>query len=84
MDKEKHDWMGWDRYNKAKEILEKENPDFDVDDCFNLLKEVSQTVCPTTVSMVYDATENKVYCFRMCASERDIKNRVKRFCIRRL
>ena len=61
MNKEKHDWMGWDRYNKAEEILEKENLDFDVEDGFNLLKEVSQTACPTTVSMVYDANENKVY-----------------------
>lgn len=60
-DREKLDWMGWDRYNKAKEILDKDNYDFDVEDCFKLLKEVSQTVCPTTVSMVYDATDNIVY-----------------------
>lgn len=60
-DSEKHDWMGLDRYKKAVEILENAGGDFGVKDCFKLLSEVSQTVCPTVVSMVYDATEHKVY-----------------------
>lgn len=60
-DKEKHDWMGWDRYHKAKELIENSGADFDVSDCFTVLKEVAQTVCPTVVSMVYDASENIVY-----------------------
>lgn len=58
---ETHPWMGYDRYNKAKEMLEKASDDFDVSDCFNILKEVSQAICPTVVSMVFDVTENKVY-----------------------
>ena len=38
--------------------------DFDVSDCFQVLKEVSQTVCPTVISMVFDVTEKTVYwCF---------------------
>ncbi len=61
-DKEKHDWMGWDRYKKAEGMLNISNDDFDVKDCFDILKAVSQTVCPTVVSMVYDASENIVYC----------------------
>ena len=60
-DKEKHDWMGWDRYNKAEEMLKNADDSFDVSDCFEVLKAVSQTVCPTVVSMVYDASENVVY-----------------------
>lgn len=60
-DKEKHDWMGWDRYNKAEEMLKSSNDNFDVKDCFHILKEVSQTVCPTVVSMVFDVGENVVY-----------------------
>ena len=60
-DKEKHDWMGLDRYKKAEEMLKTINGDFDVKDCFDILKEVSQTVCPTVVSMVYDVSENIVY-----------------------
>ena len=35
--------------------------DFDVKDCFAILKKVSQEVCPTVVSMVFDVTEMKVY-----------------------
>ena len=42
-------------------MLEDANDDFDVNDCFNVLKEVAQTVCPTVVSMVYDVTNKKVY-----------------------
>lgn len=60
-DKEKHEWMGWDRYHKAEEMIKKANDDFGVSDCFNVLKAVAQTVCPTVVSMVYDANENTVY-----------------------
>lgn len=60
-DSEKHPWMGYDRYFKATEMLETANDDFDVKDCFNVLKEVAQTVCPTVVSMVYDVTNKKVY-----------------------
>ena len=47
MDSETHPWMGWDRYQKATEMLEKAGDDFDVKDCFAILREVSQIVCPT-------------------------------------
>ncbi len=60
-DREKHPWMGLDRYEKAVSMLEKAEDDFDVNDCFHVLKETSQTVCPTVVSMVFDVTDNKVY-----------------------
>ena len=60
-DSETHPWMGWDRYHKAEEMLDKATNDFDVEDCFEILKEVSQEVCPTVVSMVYDVTERKVF-----------------------
>ena len=53
--------MGWDRYQKAEQMLEAASDDFDVEDCFGILKEVSQTVCPTVVSMVFDATDRMVY-----------------------
>ena len=56
-DKELHPWMGLDRYKKAEELL-KAYPTFDVEDCFKLLKTVSQQVCPTVISMVFDV-ENK-------------------------
>lgn len=58
---ETHPWMGWDRYRKADEMLKNASDSFDVKDCFEILKTVSQTVCPTVVSMVYDVTERKVY-----------------------
>ena len=61
MDSEKHPWMGWDRYHTAKEMLEQASDDFDVKDCFTILEKVSQEVCPTVVSMVFDVTEMKVY-----------------------
>ena len=61
MDSETHPWMGWDRYHTAKEMLENASDDFDVKDCFEILKKVSQEVCPTVVSMVFDVTEMKVY-----------------------
>ena len=60
-DSEKHPWMGWDRYHKAEEMIEASTEDFDVEDCFGILKAVSQTVCPTVVSMVYDVTDRTVY-----------------------
>lgn len=61
MDSELHPWMGLDRYEKAEEMLKKKNDDFDVKDMFNILKEVSQTICPTVFSMVYDSNENTAY-----------------------
>lgn len=60
-DSEKHPWMGWDRYHLAERILKQASDDFDVEDCFEILKEVSQEVCPTVVSMVFDVTERSVY-----------------------
>jgi len=45
----------------AEELLSMATDDFDVEDCFNVLKEVSQTVCPTVISMVFDVTERTVY-----------------------
>ena len=61
MDQEQHPWMGWDRYHIAKEMLERASDDFDVRDCFEILRAVSQEVCPTVVSMVFDVTEMTVY-----------------------
>lgn len=73
-DKEQHPWMGWDRYKKAEEMIENAKDDFDVKDCFDVLKEVSQTVCPTMVSMVFDINEKTVY---WCENRNyeDIKNK---------
>ena len=61
MNAEEHPWMGWDRYNLANKMLESAEDTFDVKDCFEILKSVSQTVCPTVVSMVYDVTDRIVY-----------------------
>lgn len=61
MDSEQHPWMGWDRYNTAKGMLDEASDDFDVDDCLHILKAVSQEVCPTVVSMVFDVNEKTVY-----------------------
>ena len=61
LDSEKHPWMGWDRYQVAEETLRRASDDFSVGDCFALLRRVSQEVCPTVVSMVYDVTERTVY-----------------------
>lgn len=74
MDSEKHPWMGWDRFTKANELLEAASEDFGVADCFAILKAVSQNVCPTVVSMVFDVTENTVY---WCENRRwsDVKTR---------
>ena len=60
-DSEKHPWMGLDRYHTAQKMLEKASDDFDVRDCFDILEAVSQEVCPTVVSMVFDVTEMTVY-----------------------
>ena len=60
-DSEKHPWMGWDRYQKAEAMLQNASDDFDVKDCFEVLRAVSQEVCPTVVSMVYDVQERTVY-----------------------
>ena len=59
-DSEKHLWMGWDRYQKAEAMLQKASDDFSVTDCFAVLRAVSQTVCPTVVSMVFDVQERTV------------------------
>ena len=60
-DSEKHPWMGWDRYHIAEAMLSEASDDFDVDDCFKILQAVSQEVCPTVVSMVYDVTDGIVW-----------------------
>ena len=60
-DSETHPWMGLDRYKKADEMLKNADDSFDVNDCFDVLRMVSQTVCPTVVSMVYDVSEKTVY-----------------------
>lgn len=57
----KHPWMGWDRYQKAEEMLQEATDDFGVKECFAVLQAVSQTVCPTVVSMVFDVQERLVY-----------------------
>ena len=61
LDSEKHPWMGWDRYKAAEGMLKDAKDDFDVDDCFDILRAVSQAVCPTVVSMVFDVTEKTVF-----------------------
>ena len=58
---EQHPWMGWDRYQKAEVMLQGATDDFDVNECFEVLRAVSQTVCPTVVSMVFDAQERTVH-----------------------
>lgn len=60
-DSEMHPWMGLDRYKTAVDMLEAADDDFDVRDCFRILRAVSQTVCPTVVSMVFDVEEKTVY-----------------------
>ena len=60
-DSEPHPWMGLDRFNKTEEMLENVGGEFDVGECFSVLKAVSQEVCPTVVSMVYDVSEKTVY-----------------------
>lgn len=60
-DSETHPWMGLDRYETAVEMLNAADDDFDVSDCFAILRRVSQTVCPTVVSMVFDLSATTVY-----------------------
>ena len=60
-DSESHPWMGWDRYQKAEGMLKEAKEDFDVKDCFEVLRAVSQEVCPTVVSMAYDVNDRTVY-----------------------
>lgn len=61
MDSEKHPWMGMDRFYAAEDMLKNAPDSFDTDDCFEILKTVSQTACPTVVSMVFDVTDMTVY-----------------------
>ena len=61
MNAEGHPWMGWDRYQTAERMLSGATDDFDVDDCFRILEAVSQTVCPTVVSTVFDVSEHTVH-----------------------
>ena len=61
MDAERHPWMGWDRYRTADRMLAAASDDFDVADCFAVLRAVAQEVCPTVVSMVYDVTARRVF-----------------------
>ncbi len=56
-----HPWMGKDRFIKAEEMLKAAPADFDVSDCFLILRAVSQQVCPTVVSMVFDVSEKTVF-----------------------
>ena len=58
---EKHPWMGLDRYRKAEAMLRDASDDFDVQDCFAVLRAVAQELCPTVVSMVFDVDERTVY-----------------------
>ena len=58
---EEHPWMGWDRYQTAEAMMQEATDDFDVEDCFAVLKACAQEVCPTVVSMVYDVKEKAVY-----------------------
>ena len=60
-DSVKHPWMGWDRYKKAEAMLKNSSDDFGVKDCLSVLQAVSQTVCPTVVSMVFDVQERMAY-----------------------
>ena len=53
--------MGRDRYRKAEAMLRDASDDFDVQDCFAVLRAVAQELCPTVVSMVYDVTERTAF-----------------------
>lgn len=57
---EKHPWMGMDRYLKAEKMIEDAGEELDALGLMDILKEVSQTLCPTVVSMVYDHADNIV------------------------
>ena len=60
-DREKHPWMGMDRFQTATQMLENADDAFDVPACFSILEATAQMVCPTVVSMVYDGAEHMVY-----------------------
>ena len=60
-DAEQHPWMGWDRFQKAESLIQDMGEDFSADDCFAVLREVAQEVCPTVVSMVYDVSDKTVF-----------------------
>ena len=60
-DKELHPWMGLDRYETAVKMIEEKGENLDVEGCFDILHATSQVVCPTVVSMVFDATEHTIY-----------------------
>ena len=76
-DSERHPWMGLDRYNAAVAALEAADDGFGVSACFDVLRRCAQTVCPTVVSMVYDAEENVVY---WCEEQNWEDVRVQRMC----
>ena len=78
MNSETHPWMGWDRYQTAEKMLSEAGEDFDVADAFAILKAVSQTVCPTVVSMVYDVAERTVY---WCEKQQWDEVQVKKLCV---
>ena len=61
LDRSSHPWMGVDRYDKAKQLLEKASDDFTYLDGMKVLEETSQVICPTVVSMIYDNNNNTVY-----------------------
>lgn len=61
MDAETHPWMGWDRYHTAEAMLEEMPDTIRIEDCFAILRNVSQEVCPTVVSMVFDLGDMTVY-----------------------
>ncbi len=56
-----HPWSGADRYEAAERMLAESGADFDVADGFAVLKAAAQEVCPTVVSLIYDACENTAY-----------------------
>lgn len=60
-DKEQHPWMGWDRYQLADKMLEEAGADLNAEGALEILKAVSQEVCPTVVSMVLDVSDMRVY-----------------------
>lgn len=70
-DKELHPWMGLDRYETAKNMLDEANEDFGVEEAFAILEGTAQEICPTVVSMVFDVDANKVY----WCENREWKNR---------
>lgn len=61
LDPQVHPWEGRDRYTTAEKMLSEASDDFDVADCFALLRACAQQACPTVVSMVFDVHDNTVY-----------------------